>query len=124
WLLKNNVTEVVAQSRTIQGRLARDLNIRADVLRPPPPPRAYRCDGYGYYIFAISRLTPLKRMDLLVKALAEPAARRARAVIAGDGEDRAELEALTARLGIADRVTLAGRITDEALLDHLARCRA
>ena len=37
--------------------------------------RPYRCDGYGDYIFAVSRLTPLKRLDLLIRALAEPGAR-------------------------------------------------
>ena len=46
------------------------------MLLPPPPPRPYRCDGYGDYIFAVSRLTPLKRLDLLIRALALPAARR------------------------------------------------
>ena len=28
------------------------------------------------------------------------------------------------RLGLGNRVTLAGRLSDEQLLDHLARCRA
>jgi glycosyltransferase involved in cell wall biosynthesis len=45
-------------------------------------------------------------------------------VIAGDGEERAPLEALVARLGLSDRVTLAGRLGDGQLLDYLARCRA
>src|SRR5438876_1107760 len=49
WLLTRNVTKVVAQSRTVQQRLAADLGVRADVLLPPPPERAYRCDGYGDY---------------------------------------------------------------------------
>ena len=63
WLLTHNVTEVVAQSRTIGQRLLADLGLKAVVLLPPPPPRPYRCDGYGDYIFAVSRLTPLKRLD-------------------------------------------------------------
>ena len=124
WLLTHNVTEVVAQSRTIQRRLAEDLGVRADVFLPPPPQRAYRCDGYGDFIFAVSRLTPLKRVDLLVRALAEPAAHHARAVVAGEGEDRPDLERLAATLGVAGRVTFLGRIDDEVMLDHLARCRA
>ena len=39
--------------------------LSSTVLYPPPPQRAYRCDGYGDYIFMVSRLTPLKRADLL-----------------------------------------------------------
>ena len=76
WLLTSNVTKLFAQSRTIQRRLIDELGIRPDVLWPPPPPHAYRCDAYGDYIFTLSRLTPLKRIDLLVRALAEPAAQR------------------------------------------------
>ncbi len=61
----------------------------------------YRCDEYGDYIFMVSRLTPLKRADLLVRALAAPAAAGMRAVIAGDGEEHARLVALVAALGVS-----------------------
>jgi glycosyltransferase involved in cell wall biosynthesis len=124
WLLHYRVNEVVAQSRTIQRRLRDDLSVRADVLWPPPPPRAYRCDEYGDYILAISRLTPMKRLDLLIRALAEPAAKHIRVVIAGDGESRADLEALATSLGVAGRVALVGHLDDAALAAHLGRCRA
>ena len=124
WLLKQNVTEVVAQSGTVQRRLAADLGVGAEVLLPPAPPRPYRCESYSDYIFAVSRLTPLKRIDLLVRALAEPAARHVRAVVAGEGESRAELEQLAADLNVERRVTFLGRIDDQTLLGHLARCRA
>jgi glycosyltransferase involved in cell wall biosynthesis len=124
WLLTRNVTEVIAQSRTVQRRLASDLGVTSDVLLPPAPQRAYRCERYGDYIFAVSRLTPLKRLDLVIRALAEPAARHVRAVIAGEGESRADLERLSDLLGVSDRVMWLGRVSDEALIDHLARCRA
>jgi len=124
WLLTSNVTRLLAQSRTIQRRLIDELGIRPEVLWPPPPQKAYRCDAYGDYIFTISRLTPLKRIDLLIRALAEPAARNVRAVIAGEGEERAALECLAADLGVNQRVTFLGRVDDETMLQHLARCRA
>jgi glycosyltransferase involved in cell wall biosynthesis len=124
WLLTRHVTEVVAQSSTIQRRLAHAFGIEVDVLLPPPPQRSYRCDGYGDYIFAVSRLTPLKRLDLLIRALARPAADGVRAVIAGEGEDRSALEQLIAALGLSGRVMLVGRLSDADLLDHYARCRA
>jgi glycosyltransferase involved in cell wall biosynthesis len=124
WLLTRNVTEVVAQSHTIQHRLAQELHIRADVLWPPPPQRAYRCDDYGDYVLAISRLTPLKRLDLLLRALAEPAARHVRARIVGEGESRLALEQLARDLRVAERVTFLGRIDDDAVLLQLGGCRA
>src|SRR5690606_39695708 len=46
------------------------------------------------------------------------------AVIAGEGEERARLETLAATLGLSNRVQLTGRLDDESMLDHLARCRA
>ena len=69
YLLTRNVRKVYAQSRTISARLQRWGGITSEVLYPPPPQRAYRCDGYGDYIFAVSRLTPLKRLSLLIDAL-------------------------------------------------------
>ncbi|MGD9903712.1 MAG: glycosyltransferase family 4 protein [Vicinamibacterales bacterium] len=112
-----------AISATVQARMAA-AGIPFDVLHPPAPRRAYRCDGYGDYLFAVSRLTPLKRFDLLLEALAQPAAQGIRAVIAGEGEDLPRLLELRRRLDLDRRVEFAGRLTDDQLLDHLARCRA
>ncbi len=123
-LLTHNVRRLFAQSRTIQRRLERMGGIPSEVLYPPAPDRRYRCDGYGDYLFAVSRLTPLKRMDLLVAALAEPAARHVRCVIAGDGEERGRLAAMIRDFGLDGRVTLAGAIESDGLVEHLARCRA
>ena len=44
-------------------------------------------------------------------------------MIAGEGESRPDLERLIAALGVSNRVTLLGRMSDEVLVDHLARCR-
>jgi glycosyltransferase involved in cell wall biosynthesis len=123
YLLTRNVSRLFVQSRTIQRRLAMWPELRSDVLYPPAPQRPYRCDEYGEYVFMVSRLTALKRADLLVQALGQPEAAGIRAVLAGDGEERDRLAALVTRLGLSDRVTLAGRITEAQLLDHLARCR-
>ncbi len=96
----------------------------AEALHPPPPQRDYRCDAYGDYLFFASRLTPLKRGDLVLRALARAEAGLARCVIGGEGEDRPRLERLARELGLETRVTFTGRLEESALLDHLARCRA
>ena len=124
WLLTRNVRKVFTISQTVKTRLERWGGIAAEALHPPPPQRAYRCDGYGDYIFAVSRLAPLKRMSLLIDALAHPHAGGVRCVIAGEGEERAALEAAITAKGLASRVTLAGRIDDAEMLTHLAQCRA
>ncbi|MGE5199399.1 MAG: glycosyltransferase family 4 protein [Rhodospirillaceae bacterium] len=124
YLLTRRVTRVFAQSATIQQRLRRFGGIPADVLYPPAPPRPYRCDGYGPDLFAVSRFTPLKRIDLLVRALAEPAAAGVRCTIAGGGEDTARITGLVRELDLDSRVTLLGAIDADGLVAHLASCRA
>lgn len=124
YLLTRNVDRLFVQSRTIQRRLAMWPELKSTVLYPPAPRRPYRCDGYGDYIFWVSRLTALKRADLLINALATPDGAGLRTVITGDGEERPRLEALVAHHGLQERVTFAGRLDDEGVLTHLATCRA
>jgi glycosyltransferase involved in cell wall biosynthesis len=124
YLLTRRVQRLFVISRTVQTRLQTWGGLRSEVLYPPAPLRAYRNDGYGDYLFAVSRLTPLKRFDLVLRALAEPIAAGIRCVIAGEGGELEALARLRRRLDLDDRVELVGRIDDRTLLDHLARCRA
>ena len=98
--------------------------LTSTVLYPPAPQRPYRCDGYGDYIFMVSRLTPLKRADLLIRALATLKGRRPRGDCRRRGGARPADRARRASSACADRVTLTGSLTEAELLDHLARCRA
>lgn len=124
YLLSHNVTKLVAQSRTIQKRLETLKGVRSTVVYPPPPQRAYRCDEYGDYLFAVSRLTSLKRFDLLIEALAQPEAGGVRCVIAGEGEEEARLRSMIRERGLDARVQMIGRVDGEQLVEQLARCRA
>lgn len=124
YLFKHHVTKLFAQSRTVQARLLKWNSVSSEVLYPPAPQRNYRCESYGDFIFVYSRLAPLKRIGLVIDALATPAASGVRCVIAGDGEER---DALTTRIrerGLENRVTLVGHVTDEELTRYLATCRA
>ncbi len=118
--LTRRVRRLFVISGTIEQRLLKWGGIRSTVLHPPPPPRPYRCDGYGEYILAVSRLTRLKRLDLLVRALAQPEAAGVRCVIAGDGEMAGELKGLIGGLGLDGRVKLVGGVDAATLVDHLA----
>jgi glycosyltransferase involved in cell wall biosynthesis len=111
-------------SGTVQTRLRRFGNIQSEVLYPPPPKREYRHERYGNYLFGVSRLSPLKRFDLVLRALAEPAAAGIQCVIAGEGAELQRLQGLAGQLDIADRVKFIGRVSDQEMIDHLARCRA
>jgi len=124
YCFKHHVKRLFAVSATVAERLKRWNGVTADVLHPPAPPRPYRCDEYGDFLFFASRLAPLKRADLAIRALAEPAAREVRLVIGGDGPERERLHALAHDLGVDGRVTFAGYIDDRTLVEYLARCRA
>lgn len=102
----------VDQSRM---RVARDAWADADRMR------AFRAEhrlGGDPIVVYVSRLEREKRPDLLLEALA--IARRTRddlrAVLIGDGTERAALQAQAAAIGVKDQVTFAGAIyTDEEL---------
>ena len=124
YLLTRQVDRMFAQSKTIQGRLAEWGGVSSKVLYPPPPQRQYRSDGYEDYLFALSRLTPLKRIGLLLESLNQPETAGVRCLIAGDGEERVALQMRIDQLGMTGRVKLLGRLSETELLDHLSRCRA
>ena len=124
FLLTRQVDRMFAQSKTIQGRLAKWGGVASKVLYPPPPQRQYRSDGYGDYLFVVSRLTPLKRIGLLLESLNQPETAGVRCLIAGDGEERVSLQIRIDQLGMTGRVKLLGRLSETELLDHLSRCRA
>lgn len=124
YLLRRPGLTVVAQSETIRERLRTAGLVDPGVLYPPPPPRPYRCDTYGDEFLLVSRLTPLKRIDLVLRALAHPSAGSVRLAIAGDGEAAGDLRRLAAELGVGGRVTFTGHLSDDALVDRLATCRA
>lgn len=124
YLLTRNLTRLVAQSRTIQERLRRFGGIPSELLYPPPPERPYRTDGYGDYVFAVSRLHPLKRMDLLVEAAAAMKEGGLRLKLAGEGEQEPLLRERIRALGLESRVELLGAVTEAELVEHYARCRA
>jgi glycosyltransferase involved in cell wall biosynthesis len=124
YLLTRNVKRLFVQSDTVKQRLAMWPSLRTEVLHPPAPQRAYRCDAYGPEFLLVSRLTPLKRADLLVRALACPPGAGIRCMVAGEGEERTALETLAKELGVDTRITFSGRLSEAQLIDQLARCRA
>jgi glycosyltransferase involved in cell wall biosynthesis len=119
-LLKHNVTRVYAQSGTIRDRLIRWGNIPSEVLYPPPPQRAYRREAPGDYIFSISRLQKLKRLDLLVEAFRYVRNGGLKARIIGEGNELEPLAARIRELGLEKRVKLLGKTDEETVLEEYA----
>jgi glycosyltransferase involved in cell wall biosynthesis len=112
------VSHFVAISRTVRGRIARCYGRDAAVIEPPVDTDFYTPDGgpRGADYLCVSALVPYKRIDHAVEAC-----RRAgrSLVVIGSGPDRARLE----RLG-GPTVRFLGWQPDEAIREHLRRCRA
>jgi glycosyltransferase involved in cell wall biosynthesis len=112
-----------AISRNVADRLQRSTGLKADVLLPPPQQLDYRSsDGVGTFILSVGRLDRAKRVDLLLAAAALD--RNLRVVVAGEGPDRKRLEKLSAQHGLDGRVTFAGRVAENDLVDLYADCLA
>jgi glycosyltransferase involved in cell wall biosynthesis len=123
-LLKHNVTKLYAQSQTIQERLRTWGNIPSEVLYPPPPQRGYHTESYSNFIFTVSRLQWLKRVDLLVESFQYVKNKDLKAVIIGDGPEKENLIKKIKDYNLEDRVTLIGKSDETSVLSHYARCRA
>jgi D-inositol-3-phosphate glycosyltransferase len=75
-----------------------DLELRRELGAPPGKP----------LLLFVGRLQPWKGVETALRAL--PALPGAQLAVAGDGEDRARLEALTGELGLRDRVRFLGSV--------------
>lgn len=112
-----------AISGNVADRLERSTGLEAEVLLPPPQQLDYRpSDGVGEFILSVGRLDRAKRIDLLLEAAALDGSLRV--VVAGEGPDRERLEGLTADRGLDGRVTFAGRVPDDELVELYAGCLA
>lgn len=113
-----------AISRNVAGRLQRFSRLEAEPLYPPPRHVGrYHSEGFGDYVFYAGRLEPLKRVDLLIDAVAR-ARGGIRLKIAGTGPHEKDLRERATRFGLDDRVEFLGFVSDEELLGLYARCRA
>jgi glycosyltransferase involved in cell wall biosynthesis len=116
-------TQMLGECRSIftnagntAARLRKFNGLEAIPLYHPPRLAAQLGPGeYGNYVLSVGRIESVKRVDLIVKAMAavDPALRL---VVAGDGTQRANVENDAAAAGIADRVTFLGSVDDEQLL--------
>lgn len=112
-------------SQTVTDRLQNYCGLSSEVLYPPSKlAPLIRGGDYGDYVLCIGRLESMKRPDLLIRAAARVPG--AKVVIAGTGSsDYAKsLGPLIGKLGLTDRVELAGFVEDERLLELIANCRA
>ncbi|MBI2976740.1 MAG: glycosyltransferase family 4 protein [Chloroflexi bacterium] len=115
---------IFTESQRVADRLKQYNGLHGKALYHPPQHwDSHYHKEYGDYILSVGRLVALKRVDLLVRALAQPGV-SARAVIVGNGPEHEPLQALAAQLGVADRVTFLSARWGQDLVDLYAGARA
>jgi glycosyltransferase involved in cell wall biosynthesis len=94
------------------------------VLYPPPrlDGRHYR-DEYGDYVLTVSRLNVMKRVDLIIRAMAHVRS-PVRCLIVGTGPEEADLKRLVRQTSTGDRVEFLGFVSDDRLLSLYANAMA
>jgi glycosyltransferase involved in cell wall biosynthesis len=109
---------IFTNSANVRDRLWRSLGMSAEPLyhrsslceallqEEPGPP--------GEYVLFPSRLDPIKRQSLAVEAMRHVQS-GTRLVLVGGGPAEAEIRAQVERLGVGDRVHLAGSVPDQRL---------
>jgi glycosyltransferase involved in cell wall biosynthesis len=111
---------IFSNARNTAARLAHYNGVAAEPLYHPPPLAGKLRDGAsGDYFLSVGRLETVKRVDLIIAALARVAP-PLRLVVVGDGPLRRQLEERAAAEGVADRVTFTGGIDEAALVDLYA----
>ena len=103
-------------ARNTAARLLKFNALQAEPLYHPPRLAPRLAPGaYGDYILSVGRIESVKRVDLIVRAMARCDG-ALRLVIAGDGTQRRNVEQVAEEAGVADRVTFLGAVDDDQLI--------
>jgi len=115
----SRIDRFVSASRFVAERCTRYYHRDSDVVYPPLDTEYFTpsdASPDAFYL-AASRLTPFKRLDLIVEAFRELPDRRL--IVIGDGPDRERVRSQS-----GPNVTLLGYQPDDVLRDHMRRARA
>jgi glycosyltransferase involved in cell wall biosynthesis len=113
-----------ANAANTAKRLQRFNGLEAEPLYHPPR-LAGRLHGGASrdYVLSVGRIESVKRVDLLVRAMAHVPP-PTRLVVVGDGTQRENTARLASELGLADRISFLGAVDDDELVDLYAHAFA
>ena len=125
------MSRVVTLSESSRTEIVDILGLHRDHITVAPPGIDVRYTPGGRrsgppLVVSVGRLVPVKRFDILLRALAQAktSVPKLQAVIIGEGDERSALEALRAQLGAADWVHMPGRVGDDELVSWYRRAWA
>jgi len=103
-------------SKTVTARLEKYNGLSSTALYHPPLIAPLLSGGnYGNYVLSVARLERNKRVDLVVRALAHLPSHLTLMVV-GEGSHRPLIEREADALGIRERITFAGAVSNDDLV--------
>src|SRR5690625_3352067 len=119
----NRVDYFIANSSTVQKRIASIYRREARVIHPPIKVDEYQnynnTDGrHSDYYITVGRLVPYKRVDLLIESFNQTPDRKL--YIAGTGNDRERLQSLAE----SENITFLGFVDEAVKIELVANARA
>jgi glycosyltransferase involved in cell wall biosynthesis len=121
-------SRIVTLSESSRGEIVDMLRLRPERITVAPPGIDPRFTPGGLrsrapLVVAVGRLVPVKRWDVLMRALAAVKEDHPglEAVICGEGYERPALEALRAELGATEWLRLPGHVEDDELVEWYRR---
>ncbi len=113
-----------ANARNTASRLAKFNGLVAEPLYHPPKLASRLIGGpYTDYVLSVGRLESVKRVDLIIAAMAKVPS-NIRLIVAGDGTQRQNAERTAQEAGVNDRVTFLGNVEDDQLIELYAKALA
>jgi len=111
-------------AQNVTSRLKKFNYIDSKPLYPPAPLSEHIVSGeYGDYILYVGRVERIKRVDLLIDAIAL-CQQKVKLIIVGKGDDLPRCLQQIKQLGLEKQVQVSGYVSEEQLIDYLANCRA
>jgi glycosyltransferase involved in cell wall biosynthesis len=108
--------KIFANAKNTASRLARFNGLHAEPLYHPPQLAPRLVPGpYGDYVLSVGRIESVKRVDLIINALAHVDS-QVRLIVAGDGTQRQNAERAAEQAGVSRRVTFLGAVGDDDLI--------
>jgi len=118
--------KVYTISQNVSDRLKRFNMIESETLYPPSPyaSKIEAKDYYGNKIVYIGRIDPIKRIDLLIRALEFVKGVSITIIGSGNKTYQAELLKLSNDIKVADRCDFLGYLSEQDMINHLSKARA
>jgi len=115
---------IYTNAQNTANRLAQYNNLPGEALYHPSRLDPYlHNSGYGDYVLSVGRLEKIKRVDLLIKAMAYTH-KDMHCLITGRGTHMEELKQLAVELGVSQRVEFLGFVDNQQLVELYANCFA